>query len=497
MSENFKDGLTRREFLLGFLATTIALGVGKMDKQTTKIEQDNSLAQKYLSTQRQEKLVSVEVPKIDLPEHLIPLEQAIKSLLLEYGKDKNGQPKHVFLAAGKFGEAQETNLFTAVFGRDAMRMCEYALMLSKEKQDLIAPKIVEDCLEFLMVNQGTKTNKNSEEEVGKILHEYRDVQTDPIAQKLQLERGWNWPYYGSIDATAEYIKVLCQASAQNPELLAKNINGKTYLESLNSASDCILGWIKNGLVSTHRMNPNGIEIQSWRDSHDSVSSKKSGQTPNPDADMELFELNFVCWEALESASKYIPDLKQHCDSLKKNILAKFLVRQNSKTYFAMGTQTQNGITTIFDTLASFNLKILNSSFFDEQPELRQQIFQTCHPALKQKNGITTISEDSNRSHPAGYHTGNIWLFDNLDIAYSLLKIGKIQEAKTIFDCVDRVIKYYKIYPEMIGQDGYTKERVVVYDQKDGYNNTIAQPGQPLQGWTVMAYCAMKEIFEKL
>src|SRR5215469_1711850 len=86
------------------------------------------------------------------------------------------------------GEAS-LRLFEVVFGRDSLTV---ALMVG----DLF-PRLLETTVLHLAAVQGREFNSLREEEPGRIAHEIRDVETDGV---------WGFPYYGSVDATALFVR---------------------------------------------------------------------------------------------------------------------------------------------------------------------------------------------------------------------------------------------------------------------------------------------------
>ena len=79
------------------------------------------------------------------------------------------------------------------FGRDSLRVAV----------DLIYkyPTLTKTTLVKLAELQGVEFIERREEEVGKIIHEYRDPIKDSVARELTEQRGWDWPYFGSVDST--------------------------------------------------------------------------------------------------------------------------------------------------------------------------------------------------------------------------------------------------------------------------------------------------------
>jgi glycogen debranching enzyme len=143
--------------------------------------------------------------------------------------------------------------------------------------------------------------------------------------------------------------------------------------------------------------------------------------------------------------------------------------------------------TVFDTISSSNISALSSSVMDDFPSRKQAIIAEILPLLETRYGLMSIASNSNRYHQSGYHTGNIWLFDTMFGALGLLKSGNENAAKRLAEKVISVVEMTNLYPEFVGLDGNTTTIIDVLDIKDNRRNRISQPGQPLQGWSVLAY----------
>src|SRR5438132_6871587 len=83
------------------------------------------------------------------------------------------------------------SLFHCLFGRDSLRMASDLL------DDF--PAVARATLLDLARLQGVEDNPRGEEQPGRILHEFR-APDDPHAICLS-EAGWDFPYYGTVDAT--------------------------------------------------------------------------------------------------------------------------------------------------------------------------------------------------------------------------------------------------------------------------------------------------------
>jgi len=142
------------------------------------------------------------------------------------------------------------NYFT-LFGRDSL--------ISSWQMIEIDPAIAKNTLKILAKYQGKVTNSKSEEEPGKILHEYRFKHKDQLAlPHLQF------PYFGSVDSTPLFIIVA--------EKYFKKTNDKKFLLQIWDNIISALNWLlvygdpdQDHFIEYKRKNPYGLFHQGWRD----------------------------------------------------------------------------------------------------------------------------------------------------------------------------------------------------------------------------------------
>lgn len=142
-----------------------------------------------------ERLISVaevqDVQPVRLPSSLLELERLTRAGNAREIGD-NG-PSLSSLSLGDDDEQPSKHLYETVFGRDSLRVAEDLVELY--------PKLTRATLLKMAELQGLEYSIFREEEPGRIVHEYRDPDVDPVARELTEKRGWGWPYYGTVDAT--------------------------------------------------------------------------------------------------------------------------------------------------------------------------------------------------------------------------------------------------------------------------------------------------------
>ncbi len=155
-----------------------------------------------------------------------------------------GVPDGTLLAAG-------VPWFLTVFGRDSL--------LSAWMMLPVDPGLSVATLRHLARHQSTTYDLATDAEPGKIQHEERSG----VAAQRWYER-----YYGSVDSTPLFVMLAAEH--------ARWTGDDTTVRELETQLRAAVGWIlarveddELGLVGFWRRGERGLEIQSWKDSHDS------------------------------------------------------------------------------------------------------------------------------------------------------------------------------------------------------------------------------------
>lgn len=267
----------------------------------------------------------------------------------------------------------------AIFGRDSLEVAEDLLR--------IKPKLVENILLTLAALQGEARNDVNEEEPGKIVHEYRRKVVDkkPISGRSleifdQLSGHWGGDgqtlaYYGSVDATPHFLRVLGgYTQLYGQEILLNQIKLRSGDRiTLALAAERALDWLleklqasKSGFLEYKRRNPSGLLNQVWKDS-DEFYVHTTGEPVNHGQPISSIEVQAIAFDALKHASvifeKRAPELERVAASLQEKALQIFWNSENE--YFALGTDFgKSGTLRIIDTITANPAETLESGLFD-------------------------------------------------------------------------------------------------------------------------------------
>lgn len=408
-------------------------------------------------------------------------------------------------------------LYEALFGRDSLRVAI----------DLISsyPALARATLLELAKLQGLEDCQEREEELGRIVHEARDS-TDPVAQQLTQERGWEWPYYGSVDATPEFIRTLaayCQRSEENAAFLSETyIDRQGNEQTVSHALEMAIAWIERrlnsnpeGILEYKSVLPKGIENQVWKDSWDAYHHK-DGSIANHEKGIASIEVQVTTYDALIDAAELFEDildqqqrakhLREQAARLKQTIFDLFWT-EDKGGYFVLGTdRDEHGMLRQLEIRTSNMGHALNSRLLKgDDPKVafmrEMTVKHILSPEMLNISGIRTLANDEYRFRPGAYHNGSVWLWDTHHIAKGLRRLGFTDEAMDLDKRILNVAKTTKMFPEYVRGDSsdtpaVNQQTIALWDDMNKRENKVEQPPQEVQAWTVAAILATKKRLER-
>lgn len=408
-------------------------------------------------------------------------------------------------------------LYEIFFGRDGLRVAI----------DLISsyPELARATTLKLAELQGVEDHLSREEELGRILHEYRD-ENDPIAKDLTERLGWGWPYYGSVDATPEFIRTLtayCKRTEENRAFLSQEYvdrNGNT--QTMTHALEMALAWIHRrlssnpeGILEYKAAIPKGIENQVWKDSWDAYHHA-DGTIANHDKGIASLEVQVTTYDALIDAAELFAEaldqleqareLRAQATRLKQAIISTFWT-EDKGGYFVLGTdRDENGQLRQLSVRTSNMGHVLNSRLLDgadpEDIRMRESVARhMMSPEILNVSGIRTLASDEFRFRPGSYHNGSVWLWDTHHIAKGLRRHGYNEEADELDRRILNVVKTTRMFPEYVRGDdsdapSVNEQTIIVWDEINQRENKVDQPPQEVQAWTVAVILATKKRLER-
>lgn len=309
--------------------------------------------------------------------------------------------------------------FLALFGRDSLIAAYQALPYF--------PYVAPGVLRALARLQGQRVDPISEEEPGKIPHEYRrgdlPVPNTPIPA---------FPYYGTIDATPLFLILLGATYRHTGDL--------GLVEELREPALRALEWMDrygdrdgDGFLEYQRATATGLVNQGWKDSWDAIRFHDGTLAQAPIA---LCEVQGYAYAARLAAADLFTALGEEARAQALRQQAAELAARFDRAfwlpergYYALAL---DGAKQRVDSLTSNPGQALWTGIV--APSRAAQIADhLLGPELFSGWGVRTLGAAERAYNPVGYHTGSVWPHDNSLIAAGLARCGFQGHAAQIIE----------------------------------------------------------------
>ncbi len=305
--------------------------------------------------------------------------------------------------------------FATFFGRDAL-IASYEYLLWD-------PRIAVNTLYTLAQWQGRQMNEAREEEPGKMVHEIRFGE---MAQSGQVPFS---QYYGSVDVTPLFLILLLETW--------KRTGNDQLIADLWPQAEHSLSWLlkaqdpKSGLFAFQNHGDQGLIIQSWKDSFDSMVYGNGEHAKPP---LAVSEVQGYAFRALELAGQYYRytgsedkarELDKRALTLKRQFNKLYWIEKGSYYALALDSSLRPLDVLTSDTGQCLWTGIVSSS---RKRALTRTIMA---PELFSGWGIRTLSSAAFSYDPYSYHRGSIWPHDTALIAKGLAQSGMWKEARVL------------------------------------------------------------------
>ena len=342
-------------------------------------------------------------------------------------------------ASAEPSEASDPGRFHALFGRDSAIVSLQVLPAR--------PDVARATLRALAAMQGTAEDPETDEEPGKIVHEWWPQAPERLRQAGWPVRDGELRYFGSADSTAWFLVLL--ASLGDREL-ARELERAWRAAAvwLESALEHGQGLIRHG----PRREPGGLMQQGWRDSEDPLDPihhgagilDAKGEIPRaPLADAETQAVTVVALRALAVLSGE----KRWCRAAARLAVAVEEAFDPETLAIAadgekvVGAGSQLGWLLWADALTA---------------AARQRVAaRLCRPDVFTRWGLRTLSSEHPLYAPDAYHRGAIWPFDSWLGWGGLRAAGQLKAAEELRRGILAAIEALGQAPElfMVGPEG--------------------------------------------
>ena len=303
--------------------------------------------------------------------------------------------------------------FMTLFGRDALITSWMALPVD--------PSIGLATARTLARLQGTRTDAETDEQPGRILHEVRFGRSASLSL-ADAER-----YYGTADATPLFVMLV-------RELWRWGVPWSD-VQPLLPAVNAAMAWLKgpgdpdgDGFVEYQRASGGGLRNQGWKDSWDAISFADGRLAEPPIALAEVQGYTYAALQAAgELAAETGDDVRaaQHADRaalLRHAFDEAFWLADRGWYAVALDAEKQP-----VDALASNLGHLLWSGIVP--PERAGAVADALvSEPMGSGWGVRTLASTMARFDPLGYHTGSVWPHDTAIAVAGLRRAGRRDEA---------------------------------------------------------------------
>ncbi|MGZ4180288.1 MAG: amylo-alpha-1,6-glucosidase [Solirubrobacteraceae bacterium] len=353
--------------------------------------------------------------------------------------------------------------FHALFGRDSLIT---SLQVLPER-----PDVARATLRALAELQGTVDDPDTDEEPGKIVHEYR-----PQAEKRFEDMGWpirngELRYYGSADGTSWFLVVL------------DALGDDALTDELSSAWRAAAQWLERALERGRgmvrygpRRASGGLVQQGWRDTTDPLAAYGGGIL---DADGSMPEPPLADADTQAAAVAALRATVRLSGDSRWQSLADRTVERIGDAFTPETMAISNGDLRV----AGAGSQIGWLLWADAVPDLQRDAYadRLCEPDVLTDFGLRTLSSEHPQFAPEAYHRGAAWPFDSWLGWGGLRACGRETEGERVRQGVLAALETLGDAPELyaVADDG--PRRIPIANR--------------VQAWTIGAQVALQRSWD--
>ncbi|HET8576808.1 MAG TPA: glycogen debranching N-terminal domain-containing protein [Methylomirabilota bacterium] len=313
--------------------------------------------------------------------------------------------------------------YVAPFGRDSLITALQVLPFD--------PDLARGTLRFLAHHQGRRDDAFTDQESGKILHEYRQGEMANCREIAFI------PYYGSVDATPLFCILLAECWRWTGDL--------ALMQELWPALESALSWMSRVRASGHPYltyscrSERGLVHQGWKDSHDAIMHASGEPAAAPIA---LVEAQGYLYAALQAAATLADAMGRAEESGRRRDEAWHL-RERFERDFWMEEEgfyalALDGFDAPCRVVSSNPGHCLWSGIVatDRAPAVARRLTAG---DLFSGWGVRTLAAGQPCYNPMSYHNGTVWPHDTAIAATGLQRYGLrdpfVSLASGLFDAV--------------------------------------------------------------
>lgn len=462
-----------------------------------------------------ERLLSVELVPFVRPPSVPSLDQLLAAMTgVERAQD-----------AGQNGMAVASKAFDATLGEGRYEH-EFARdgLLMAAMVDEFLPLLTEATVLRLAEVQGLQDLQRLDgeprydlEEIGRIPHEIRDPE-DPGAMTTTAQWGWDWPYFGSVDATPLFISAVVRAARRNPALLAHSVTQRDGVD--RSMADCLtaaITWLlrrleddPHGLLGTRWASNRCWQV--WADSPDAYHHA-DGRLAH--GNVAAVEVQAWAYDALVDVADLAEGgvgglstisseaMRKAAVRLQATVIRLFWQDRIASGWFAAGLERGDDGSVEPLAVRTANMGLLLESHLlmgtGDRSYVEAIVAQLRSPELLAASGIRTLATTEYRYRASAYHNGSVWPWQNLWIAVGLRRHGFGEFADDLERRASALVDATGCAPELVqggAEIGVMNDAEVMVCSPDGHGGTFTHHAvnvaQKFQGWTAFGLWAMEQ-----
>lgn len=354
--------------------------------------------------------------------------------------------------------------FDWFYGRDAKIAALMLLSIGN------GPGIAKATLTVDAKLQAKHHNWKSEAQPGKTAHEARH--TELLKSEIPW---WEFPYYGSIDATPLFIILASEYAFRTEDWdFIKEIWG-----NLVAAARWMKEWGDvdgDYFIECRKLNPYGITNQVWKD-----HTPFCGVPKYPVAIVEVQGYAYLAWRRMQRMAAHFGmnewrEYHRDAEALRQNFDAMFWLPE--KNFFALALDADKKP---IEAVTSNQGQLLFTGIVSD-PAKRKALANRLHePDMWTPYGIRTLSDKEPCFNPYLYHLGSIWFHDNWLIWWGLNRYPEFKkEARELKQILTRTAQVLGEAPELHAcENGKLKTT----DSVSGWGT---KPANHVQAWSAAA-----------
>jgi glycogen debranching enzyme len=318
--------------------------------------------------------------------------------------------------------------YVAPFGRDALITSLQVLPFE--------PEIARGTLRFLARHIGTVDDSFTDQEPGKILHEYRRGEMAACREIPFI------PYYGSVDATPLYLMLLAEHFRWTADL--------DLVRELWPAAEAALRWMTraadaqgSGYLVYRRRSPRGLANQGWKDAWDAVMHA-SGELADPP--IALAEVQGYQYAALRGmaqlatavgAPELASSLTARSGRLRERFEADFWLPDEA--FYAMALDGTGRPCRV----VSSNPGHLLWTQLPGEARARAVAARLMDDDMFTGWGVRTLGSRTRAYNPMSYHTGSVWPHDTAIAAVGMRRYGLVEPFLTLTTALFEAVLHFE------------------------------------------------------